>query len=161
MAPANDFDTNELEEQEFKPLTAEQAKALRERDPALSPWRVVGLQVVAGLLVALVAWGLAGKASAGWTALYGAFAVIFPAALFARGLMSQFSSLNAATASFSFFVWEALKLAVTVVMIAMAPRLVADLNWLALMAGLVVTLKMYWLALRIRPKSGAPKADQI
>jgi ATP synthase protein I len=66
--------------------------------------------------------------------------------------MSQFSSLNAATASFGFFVWEAVKLAVSVAMIVLASRLVADLNWLALLAGLFVTLKMYWLALLKRPK---------
>jgi ATP synthase protein I len=145
------FDADELEDQDFKPLTSQEAQALREREPALSPWWVVGLQCLAGLAVALVAWGLSGKAAA-WSAAYGALAVIIPAALFARGLMSQFSSLNAATASFGFFVWEAVKLAVSVAMIVLASRLVADLSWPALLAGLFVTLKMYWLALLKRPK---------
>ncbi len=152
MALANGFDADELEEENFKRLTAQEAQELRERDPALSPWWVVGLQCVAGLVVALVAWGISGKASVAWSAGYGALAVIIPAALFARGLMSQFSSLNAATASFGFFVWEAVKLAVSIAMIAMAPRLIANLSWLALLAGLLVTLKMYWLALLKRPK---------
>ena len=152
MALANGFDADELEEENFKRLTAQEARELRERDPALSPWWVVGLQCVAGLVVALVAWGISGKASVAWSAGYGALAVIIPAALFARGLMSQFSSLNAATASFGFFVWEAVKLAVSIAMIAMAPRLIANLSWLALLAGLLVTLKMYWLALLKRPK---------
>jgi ATP synthase protein I len=152
MALANGFDADELEEEHFKRLTAQEAQELRERDPALSPWWVVGLQCVAGLAVALVAWGVSGKASVAWSAGYGALAVIIPAALFARGLMSQFSSLNAATASFGFFVWEAVKLAVSIAMIAMAPRLIVNLSWLALLAGLLVTLKMYWLALLKRPK---------
>jgi ATP synthase protein I len=152
MALANGFDADELEEENFKRLTAQEAQELRERDPALSPWWVVGLQCAAGLAVALVAWGLSGKASVAWSAGYGALAVIIPAALFARGLMSQFSSLNAATASFGFFVWEAVKLAVSIAMIAMAPRLIVNLSWLALLAGLLVTLKMYWLALLKRPK---------
>jgi len=146
------FDTDEPEEQEFKRLTAEQAQALRESDPALSPWWVVGLQCCAGLAVALLAWGVSGKASVGWSAGYGALAVIIPAALFARGLMSRFSSINAATAGFGFFLWEAVKIAVSIAMIAVAPRLIADLSWLALLAGLFVTLKMYWLALLKRPK---------
>jgi len=146
------FDADEPEDENFKRLTAQEAQELRQRDPALSPWWVVGLQCVAGLAVALVAWGVSGKASVGWSAGYGALAVIIPAALFARGLMSQFSSLNAATASFGFFVWEAVKLAVSIAMIAVAPRLIADLSWLALLAGLFVTLKMYWLALLKRPK---------
>jgi len=146
------FDTDEPEEQEFKRLTAEQAQALRESDPALSPWWVVGLQCLAGLAVALLAWGVSGSTAVGWSAAYGALAVIIPAALFARGLTSQFSSINAATAGFGFFVWEAIKLAVSIAMIAIAPKLIADLSWLALLAGLFVTLKMYWLALLKRPK---------
>ena len=152
IALAHAVDADEPEEREFKPLTAEEARALRESEPALSPWRVVAWQLATGSLTALVAWGVSGQAVAGWSAMYGAVAVIIPAALFARGLMSQFSSLNAATASFGFFVWEAVKLAVSVAMIAAAPRLIEDLSWLAMMAGLFVTLKVYWLALLVRPK---------
>ena len=88
-----------------------------------------------------------------WSVAYGALAVILPAALFARGVMSRFSSLNAVTASFGFFIWEAVKMAVSVGMIALAPHLVVDLSWLALMAGLFVTLKMYWVALLRRPSA--------
>lgn len=142
----------EADEPEFTPLTAEQAQALREQNPPLSPWRVVGLQMVVGLLVALAAWGFTGRLAAGWSAGYGALAVIIPAVLFARGLMSQFSSINAVTAGFGFFVWEAVKIAVSVGMLFAAPRLVADLDWLAMLIGLIVTLKVYWLALLMRPK---------
>jgi ATP synthase protein I len=154
MALAHGYETEESEDQVYKPWSVEQVRALRKNNPAVSPGWVIGLQCLAGLLVSLLAWGVAGKAEAAWSAGYGAIAVIIPAALFARGLMSRFSSLNAATASFGFFLWEAVKLAVTVVMIALAPRLIADLSWLALMAGLVVTLKMYWLALLMRPRPG-------
>lgn len=142
----------EAQDPEFKPLTAEQARQLREKSPSVSPWRVVAGQAVVGLVVALAAWGLTGRQSVGWSAGYGALAVIIPAALFVRGLMSRFSSIDAATASFGFFVWEAVKLAVGVAMVAIAPKLIADLSWLALLAGLFVTLKMYWLALLKRPK---------
>lgn len=142
----------EAEEAGFTPLTAEQAQALREKNPPLSPWRVVAGQVLVGLLVALVAWGLTGRRSVGWSAAYGALAVVIPAVLFARGLMSQFSSVNAMTAGFGFFVWEAVKIAVSVGMLFAAPRLVADLDWLAMLIGLIVTLKVYWLALLMRPK---------
>jgi ATP synthase protein I len=31
-------------------------------------------------------------------------------------------------------------------MLALAPRLVPGLNWLALLVGLIVALKMYWVA---------------
>jgi ATP synthase protein I len=105
-----------------------------------------------GVLVALVAWGMTGEVVVGGSVLYGALVVVIPAALFARGLMSRFSSINPATASFGFFLWEAVKIGVSVVMLAAAPRLIANLSWLALMAGLIVTLKVYWLALLMRAK---------
>lgn len=143
---------HEASELEFTPLTAAQAQALREQDPPLSPWWVVAGQVAAGLLVALAAWGVTGRPNAGWSAGYGALAVVIPAALFARGLMSQFSSINAMTAGFGFFVWEAIKISASVGMLFAAPRLVTDLDWLAMLIGLIVTLKVYWVALLMRPK---------
>ena len=152
MPHPSSFDADEGLEPDVAPLTAAQAQALRESEPALSPWRVVGIQCIAGFLVAMVAWGVVGQPIAGWSAAYGAIAVIIPAALFARGVMSRFSSMNAATANFGFFVWQAAKIAMSVAMIAAAPKLFEDLNWLAMMAGLAVTLKMYWLALLMRPK---------
>lgn len=152
ITPVSGFDSDESEELAFKRLTAEEAQALRERQPSVSPWRIVALQVLVTLLVALAAWGFTGRSGAAWSAGYGGLAVVIPAVLFARGLMSQFSSINAATAGFGFFVWEAVKIAVSVGMLAAAPRLVADLDWLAMLIGLIVTLKVYWLALLMRPK---------
>jgi ATP synthase protein I len=152
IAPKTDFDADESEELAFKRLTAEEAQALRERQPSVSPWRIIGLQVVVGVMVALVAWGWTGKSSVAWSAAYGALAVVIPAVLFARGLMSQFSSLNAATAGFGFFVWEAVKIAVSVAMLFAAPQLIANLDWLVMLISLIVTLKVYWAALLMRPK---------
>lgn len=152
IAPVSEFDSDESEELEFKRLSAEEAQALRELHPSVSPWRIVRLQLVVGVLVALAAWGFTGKSNMGWSAGYGALAVVIPAVLFARGLMSQFSSINAATAGFGFFVWEAVKIAASVGMLFAAPQLVADLDWLAMLIGLIVTLKVYWVALLMRPK---------
>lgn len=153
ITPVSELDPDESEELAFKRLSAEEAQALRERQPSVSPWRIVALQVAVTLLVALAAWGFTGRPGAAWSAGYGGLAVVIPAVLFARGLMSQFSSFNAATAGFGFFVWEAVKIAVSVGMLAAAPRLVPDLDWLAMLIGLIVTLKVYWVALLMRPKS--------
>ena len=143
----------ELEDEApFQPLNAEQAKKLRERHPPVSPWRVIAGQVVVGLVVALVAWALTGRRNVGWSAGYGALAVVIPAAVFARGLMGRTSSLNAGTAAFGFMVWEMVKIALTVAMLVAAPRLVPGLNWPALLVGLVLTMKVYWIALAYVPK---------
>jgi ATP synthase protein I len=46
-----------------------------------------------------------------------------------------------------FLFWELVKIALSVAVLAAAPRLVHGLNWLALLAGVVLATKMYWVAL--------------
>ncbi|HXD39034.1 MAG TPA: ATP synthase subunit I [Ramlibacter sp.] len=140
------------EEPPFKRLTAEEARRLREQNPPVSPWWVVAGQIVVGLVVALAAWALTGRQNVGWSAGYGALAVVIPAAIFARGLTGRFSSLNAVTAAAGFMVWEMVKIALTVAMLMAAPRLVTALSWPALLVGLVLTMKVYWLALAYAPR---------
>jgi ATP synthase protein I len=150
MAPDTDLAD---EVSDFTPLTAEQAQALREQNPSISPWWVVAGQLVVGVLVTLVAWGVTGKSSVAVSTACGALAVVLPAALFARGVTGQFASVNAGSAVLSFFVWELVKILVTVVVMFAAYRLVADLSWPAMLVGLVVTMKVYWLALAVKRKS--------
>ncbi len=131
------------------PLTAQEVRELRQRQPLLSVWRVVVAQCFVGLLVSGVAWWVSGRVAA-VSAAYGALAVIVPAALFARGLTSRVSSLNAGAAVFGFFLWEMVKIGLTVALLVAAPRMVSDLSWPAMLVGLVVTMKVYWVALGMR-----------
>ena len=139
-------------EPEFKVLTAEEARRLRLKNPPLSPWRIVAGQVVVGVLAALLAWVWTGQSSVGWSVAYGALVVVLPAALFARGLMGRLSSVNPASAVAGFFLWEMVKLGLSFALLALAPRMVPGLNWLAMLGGLVVTMKVYWVALSFAPK---------
>jgi len=143
-------DEAEAANEDFKPLTREQAQQLRKTIPPLSLWRVLAWQFAAGVLVALLAWVLTGKQSAGWSALYGSLAVVMPAALFARGLTSKVWSMNPGTAVAGFFLWEMVKVGLTVAMLVAAPKVVLDLSWLAMVAGFVVTMKVYWMAMWLR-----------
>ena len=146
-------DAEEQEVSDFTPLTAEQAKALREKNPSLSPWWVVAGQVLVGVLVTLAAWGVTGRQIIGLSVACGAMAVIIPAALFARGVTGQFASANAGSAVLSFFVWELVKILVTVVVMFAAHRLVVGLSWPAMLVGLILTMKVYWLALGYKRKA--------
>ena len=132
------------------PLSAEQVQELRKRQPLLSVWRVVGVQVIVGLLLALGVGWVSGQASVARSALFGSASVILPAALFARGLTGRLASANAGAAVFGFFLWEMVKVGLTVAMLFAAPRLLNDLSWPAMLAGLIVTMKVYWLALGMR-----------
>ena len=156
------FGSDAAVEDDVVPLTAEQAAQLRVRlrktGSLLSPWRLIAGQAAVGALLALAAWLVTGKSAVAVSVAYGALAVVIPAALFARGLMSQFSSMNALTAGFGFFVWEMLKIVVTIVLIAVAPKLVADLDWLALLISLIVTMKAVWLVLWLSGKYSSARA---
>lgn len=136
----------------FRPLTRDEAQKLRQSSPSISPWAVLAGQSVTGVLVALVAWVLTGKQSIGWSALYGALAVVIPGALFARGLMSKVASMNAGAAVAGFFLWEMVKIGMVIAMLFAAPRMVSDLSWPAMLVGLVVTMKVVWLVLLFQPR---------
>lgn len=146
----------EDEDSQFKPLTAQEAAQWRARNPATSVWKIVAWQAVVGGLVALLAGVLSGQAPVGWSAAYGAVVVVFPAALFARGI-SRSPARAAQGAVAQWMGWELAKIALTVVLLAAAPRVVPQLSWLALLGGMVITMKMYWVALWVRP--GVRKTD--
>jgi ATP synthase protein I len=139
----------------FKPLTRGEAQALRAKDPPLSPWRVVGFQALVGGVAASLAMLFTGKQVIGWSLLYGAAAVVVPGALMARGMTSRLSSTSPGASAVSFMLWEAVKIAVSVAMLVLAPKLVQPLSWPALLVGMVLCMKVYWLALtwRGRPKN--------
>ncbi|HEY8049787.1 MAG TPA: ATP synthase subunit I [Ramlibacter sp.] len=140
------------DEAPYRQLTAEEAQRLRERFPPLPLSKVLAAQVMVGVLAALAAWGWTGKMQAGWSAAYGALAVALPAAIFARGLTSRWASLDAKRAAAAFMGWEAVKIAATFALLAAAPKLVPQLSWPALLVGLVLVLKVYWVALAFSGK---------
>ena len=137
----------EAQDDDFKALSAEEAAQWRQRHPLLSPWRIVAVQAAATALVALAAW-LWSSPVAAWSAGYGGLAVVLPAALLARGVQRRRATAGAAMAAL--MGWELVKMALTVAMLAAAPRLVPGLSWLALLVGMVVTMKTYWLALWVQ-----------
>lgn len=155
QAPESEF---EDEEPQIKPLTPQEAAVWRKRQPKVSMWRILGFQALVGLLVALLAWWVVDR-DAGWSAAYGTLAIVVPAALFARGVArNSGSAANAPGAIARLFAWEFVKLVLCIAMLAAAPFLVPNLHWLALLAGMVVTMKTYWLAL-VTGRASVRKTD--
>jgi ATP synthase protein I len=137
----------ETAQERFEPLTREQAQAFRVANPPLSPWRVVAVQAAVGLAVVALAVAITGRLAVGGSALYGAAAVVLPSALMAYGMTRRLDGVSAAAGAARFVVWQVLKVVLTVLMLVLAPWVVRPLDWLALLAGLVVCLKVYWFAL--------------
>lgn len=131
----------------FRPLTREEAQALRAKAPPLNPWRVIGVQALVGVLVAGLAGLAFGSKAVAWSLLYGAATVVVPGALMARGMTSRLSSVSPGASAVSFMLWEVVKIAVSIAMLMLAPKLVQSLSWPALLAGLVLCMKVYWVAL--------------
>jgi len=146
-------DDDEAGRPPFKALTRQEAQALRAKNPPVSPWRVVVVQSVVGVAVAALVWLIWGERPVALSALYGAAVAVVPGALMARGMTSRFSSMNAGTSAVSFMLWEMTKIGVSVVMLAIAPKLVQPLSWPALLAALVLCIKVYWVALLWRGRS--------
>jgi ATP synthase protein I len=142
-----DDDAEMAANEPWQKLTREQVAALRAKEPPLSPWWVVAAQFAVGLLVALLAGLITGRREVAWSALYGAAVVVVPGALMARGMTSRLSRLSAMSAAVSFVSWQSVKIAVSLVMLMLAARIVQPLVWPALLVALVLCLKVYWVAL--------------
>lgn len=131
----------------WRQLSRAEAETLRKIDPPLSPWRVVVVQFMLGAAIACMGVLVTGRSEIGWSLLYGAAVVVIPGALMARGMTSRLTGMNALASTVSFMSWEAVKLAVSVAMLILAGRVVQPLVWPALLIGLVVCIKVYWVAL--------------
>lgn len=144
-------ETDDLQDADtFKTLTAQEVQQLRKKMPLLSVWRVVGVQILVGAVAALLAMWITGRSVVAMSVGYGALAVIIPAALFARGMTSPAASMNEGAAVFGFLLWEIVKIGLTLAMLLLAPRVVSEVSWPAMLVGLVLTMKVYWVALGVR-----------
>jgi ATP synthase protein I len=145
---------DEAEQESFKTWTKEDVLAWRKANPPLSPWRVVAVQAVAGLMCCAAVWAFTQRSGAVWSALYGAAAVVVPSALLARGMTRDLGNTPGAAgaAVFRFMFWEMVKIGVAVAMLLAAPRVVPGLSWPALLVAMIVCMKMNWWALLWRRK---------
>ena len=99
------------------------------------------------LLVTLVVAGLAaiwGGIDAALSAALGGVACVVPNALFALRLQIETRRPGGATVH-GFFVGEFVKVAATVALLVLIAQNYRGLNWLALIIGVIVALKSYFL----------------
>lgn len=128
-------------------LSREEAADLAARQPAISPWRVVVSQVLVGLAIAAAVQLLTGDRLLTASALYGAAVVALPGALMARGATSRLGLISPLTSTVNIMGWATVKIVVSVIMLALAARIVPGLNWPMMLATLVVCMQTYAFAL--------------
>ncbi len=139
----------------------EDAAQLRKTQPAISPWRVVRWMLMAALVIGMIVW-IIFDAPTALSAAYGSLAVAIPAAVLARGMTSPLSRMNAAAGAFAFMLWEMVKIGLSIGMLILAPSLMANLSWPALLVGLILTMKVYFVAAIVKPRaSGAGLTSDV
>ena len=143
---AKGFD-DEAEDQPVRALTRDEAKALRLSQPQLSPWWVIVAQVAVGGVLGGVLWLLWHRPEFVQSALYGAVVAVVPGALMARGMTSRLSGLSVVSSAAGVMVWSLVKVAVSIAMLLLAPRLIHALNWPCLLGSMVLCMQVYWVAL--------------
>ena len=125
------------------------SRAITEADwSRLLQWRLAVLPLVAGLTVAAVFAVAAKNISLTASAVYGVFAAWLPSLLSlqmaARTIRFQ---PGAKKLLLALVVIEGIKIMLTLALLLAAPTVVAQVNWLALLAGFVVTIKAAWAVL--------------
>jgi len=144
------------QEPDIRSLTREEAREWRSRQPILPIWRLVAVQLLAGLFLGGLSWWLTQRVQVALSVLYGSAVVVIPSALMAYGLTSSaLARLMAgiAQAAFAgFLFWEGVKVLLAVAMLWLAPQVVPGLSWLGLLLGLVVTLKVSWAGFLIQSR---------
>lgn len=124
-----------------KPLTAEQAAHLRRGMKVISTRQVVIAQWMIGLLISGLTWLWTGSVDKGFSVAWGSISVALPATVFAMQLQAERGG-----AIVRFFVGELIKVGMTIVLLVMAPAVISNVSWLALVAGLIVTIHVYLVA---------------
>lgn len=145
--------------EDFKPLTAEQARELRERLPQVRPVDVLLIQLVVGVL-STIGFGLfSHRWDYTFSALYGALSVVVPQGLLVINI-SRTQGLIPGVVAARFLMWELIKIFVSALLLGLASFLVPNIQWPVLLVVMVLCMKVHWFAPLIRRKplnSNQPK----
>ncbi|VVE42566.1 F0F1 ATP synthase subunit I [Pandoraea capi] len=133
------------------PLTRAQAERLFGPDVGrasrVTPFRVVGAQVLLSLIAALAWWILsASPKNAAISAWLGGTIGWIPGALFALRLRISGDRLSVG----ALVTGEAIKVATTIALLVAVAFAFPGVHWVALLVTFVLTLKVYWLAMALK-----------
>lgn len=148
----NEYGDEDTAKADPKPLTRSEVDALRKKLGGMSlqafSVKVLVWQVLAAVTVFVLIWLVSSNLLVGYSALYGAMCVVLPSALVVR-VVSRRSGADRAQRNLlgpvGLLVLETVKVGVTIALLCAAPFVLSSPDWVAVVAGFVVTLKMYWV----------------
>ena len=112
-------------------------------------FRVIRLQLIA-ITIAVILAGLLAGGRGSVSAAIGGGAVMLPNFLFALKLMAASAGRASIATAATFIIYELLKLALTLILLAVAIVLYADLSWPSMLLSMAITLQVNFLALAKR-----------
>lgn len=137
-------------ESDFTPLNQQQAQVLQDQLGVLCLACALAWQGGLAAVVLALAY-FVGLGSAAWcSALVGVLAAWLPQCLLVLGAGRKIGQLSASAWLLSLFWWEAVKLVLTLVLMALAAVWIRDVSWLALLLAFIFTLKVGWGALFVQ-----------
>jgi len=142
---------DEQEQETIVPLTRAQAERLFGPDVGrasrVTPFRVVGAQVLLSLVATLAWWLLsASPRDAAVSAWLGGMIGWIPGALFALRLRMSGDRLSVS----SLVMGEAVKVVTTIALLVAVAFGYSGVHWVAFLVTFVLTLKAYWLAMVLK-----------
>jgi ATP synthase protein I len=141
---------------DIKLLTRAEVAKIAAIQPYLSHWLIVFWQLTVSVFLGLLTLVFVQSWAVAWSTVWGGLCVALPSAVFARGMGRSVRHASTGAAFAGFFFWETIKVGFTIALLVMSPKIVSGLSWLALLAGFVVVIKVYWLAGYFLVKAGKP-----
>ena len=137
---------------EVPPLTREEAEVLRQKLGGVNLesflLKVLVWQAVAAIAIAAAAWAVSFSTVVVISAVYGAMCVVLPSALVARTVIKRVrrkTSKHPGGMSLGLVGLELVKVLVTVCLLVAAHFVLDSPQWVAIVVGFAVTLKVYWV----------------
>jgi ATP synthase protein I len=138
------------DESEFTPLSRQQAQILQRSLGGVCLTCAWVWQGGLAVFALALAWLLGLPFSVWCSALAGVLAAWLPQALFLLGAGRKIGQMAAAAWLVQLFCWEAVKLVLTLVLMALAAVWIRDVSWWALLLAFIFTLKVGWGALFVQ-----------
>ena len=148
----DEWSDDEQDGEKILPLTRQEAQLLKERLRGVSLevflLKVLMWQVLSAIAIAALAWLVSSSVAAVTSAFYGAMCVVVPSALVARVVIKRVGPdvlKHSGGVLTGLVVLELVKILVTVCLLLVAPLVLDSPQWVAMVIGFAVTLKVYWV----------------
>jgi ATP synthase protein I len=143
---------DEVHESDHVPLTVQQAEGLKQKlgSVKLEDFliRVTAWQLLAAVLMGIVVWLVLREKATSAAIFYGAMCAVLPSALVAFVLKRRMATgvlKHSGDMLLGLFVLELVKVVAAICLLLSAPLVLGSPQWVAVVAGFVLTLKIYWL----------------